>query len=65
MNTKGLTAVVFLAVAAGLSGCYESADVTVYEQGMYKGKKDPLLSQQGAAREESLKKRFQLVQLDR
>jgi len=64
MNTKGLTAVVFV-VAAGLSGCYESADVTVHKQGKYMGEKDPLLSQQGAARDESLKKRFQLVQLDR
>ena len=65
MNTKGLTAVVLLVAAAGLSGCYESTDVTVHEQGKYKGKTDPLLSQQGAARDESLKKRFQLVQLDR
>ncbi len=65
MNTKGLTAVAFLTVAVGLSGCYESTDVTVHKQGIYKGQKDPLLSQQGAARAESLKKRVQLVQVER
>jgi hypothetical protein len=51
--------------AAGLSGCWESSDVTIYEQGVYKGKKDPLMDQSAAAREEALKKRFQLVQMDR
>ncbi len=65
MNTKGLTAVVFVVAAVGLGGCYESTDVTVHKQGIYKGQKDPLLSQQGAARDESLKKRFQLVQVER
>lgn len=33
-----------LALAAGLSGCYESADVTMYEPGKYKGADDPLLA---------------------
>jgi hypothetical protein len=50
---------------AGLSGCYESTEVKVYKPGKYQGPKDPLLSQQPAAREAALKKRFELVQLDR
>ncbi len=65
MNTKGLIAIVFLAAAAGLGGCYESTDITLHEPGEYKGQRDPLLDQQGAAHDESLKKRFQLVQVER
>ena len=65
MKTKGILTVALLVGAAGLSGCYEDADVTVHEPGKYKGDKDPLLSQQAAAREEALKKRFQIVQMDR
>lgn len=65
MNTRGLIAVAFVVAAAGLSGCWEDSDVTIYAPGEYKGKKDPLLNQSAAAREEALKKRFQLVQMDR
>lgn len=49
----------------GLSGCWESADVTVHEAGKYMGAKDELLATSGASRAEGLKKRFQLVQADR
>ncbi len=48
-----------------LSGCWESSDITIAKAGQYKGKKDPLLSQNTASRAESLSKRFQLVQMDR
>lgn len=65
MNTRGLIAVATVVAAAGLSGCWEDTEVRIYKQGVYKGKKDPLLQQQAAAREEALKKRFQLVQTDR
>jgi hypothetical protein len=65
MNTRGILAVALVIAAAGLSGCYEDADVTVHEPGMYKGSTDPLLSQQASARDEALNKRFQLVQTDR
>ena len=58
-------AFVLSVVSLGLSGCWESSDVTVHEAGQYKGAKDPLLAQQGAARGEALKKRFQLGQMDR
>ena len=53
------------AISLALAGCWESTEVTVHEAGKYKGAKDPLLSQQGASRTEALKKRFQLVQMDR
>ena len=63
---KRLTLAAALAAATvALSGCWESADVTVHESGKYKGRADPLLAQQGAARSDALKKRFQLVQMDR
>ncbi len=56
-----------LAVAAlGLAGCYESTDVTIHgKESSYKGSSDPLLAQQTSARVETLKKRFDLVQIDR
>lgn len=53
------------AVTLGLTGCWESSDVTLHEAGKYKGEQDPLLNQQVSSRTESLKKRFQLVQADR
>ena len=54
-----------VAVSLSLSGCWESSDITVHNAGQYKGSRDPLLSQNTATRDEALKKRFQLVQLDR
>ena len=59
-----------MAVVAGmallLSGCYESADVTWYEPGNYKGPKDPLLAKQKKeAQQEELRQRFRMVQTDR
>jgi len=58
----GLLAAAVLALAAG---CSEAPDVTLHEPGAYKGPKDPLTTEQAAAREEELRKRFQLVQTDR
>jgi len=61
-----ITLVAALAAATlTLSGCWEASDVTVHEAGKYKGRADPLMAQQGATRAEALKKRFQLVQMDR
>jgi len=54
-----------LAAAALVAGCYETADVTVHEPGEYKGNQDPLTKQQATARAEQLRKRFELVQIDR
>ncbi|MDH3281301.1 MAG: hypothetical protein OEQ18_09245, partial [Gammaproteobacteria bacterium] len=48
-----------------LAGCYESAEVTVYEPGVYKGAQDPLMQTKGDARAETLEKRFTMVQTDR
>ena len=65
MVTKRVTLIALMASVAWLSGCYETADVTLHEPGMYKGAADPLLKQQAAARVDALRKRFDLVQADR
>jgi len=65
MNVKSAALLVVLSAGMGLSACWDSADLVVHKAGEYKGKVDPLLAQQATAREESLKKRFQLVQADR
>lgn len=65
MNKKGALAAALLAVLALLAGCYEDPNATLHEPGQYKGKLDPLLKQQTAARDQLLQKRFRLVQTDR
>jgi hypothetical protein len=53
------------AAALLVAGCYESAEVNVYEPGEYKGTADPLLSKDAESRAASLEDRFNLVQTDR
>ena len=65
MIRSTILAAVAVFVAVGVAGCYESTNVTLSQPGQYKGQKDPLLAQQTSSRSEALKKRFQLVQLDR
>ena len=66
MTMRGLLALAALSGVLLLSGCWESSDVTMHEQGVYKGRDDPLLDPKlTAEREDTLKKRFQLVQVDR
>jgi len=66
MKRRGALTIAVLASAVIMSGCYESTDVTVHEQGEFKGMKDPLLDAKSTAeREQVLAKRFQLVQVDR
>jgi len=66
MKRRGALTIAVLASAVIMSGCYESADVTVHKQGEFKGMNDPLLDAKSTAeREEILQKRFQLVQVDR
>ncbi len=48
-----------------LAGCYESTSVTSYQPGVYKGTSDPLLQASADQRAEAMKKRFELVQMDR
>ena len=52
-------------VSLALTGCWESSDVTLHEAGKYMGSKDPLSAQAAGSRDEALRKRFELVQLDR
>lgn len=66
MNIKAVILTATMVSLTGLSACYESADVTVHEPGVYKGRKDPLLEKQrDAAQQESLRQRFNMVQTDR
>ncbi len=62
---KPLLLVIGVALATALSACYESPKVALHEPGVYKGKEDPLLKGQGEQRQENLRKRFDMVQLDR
>ena len=62
---KRILAAALATASLALSGCWESADITVHESGKYKGREDPLLAQQGSSRVDALNKRFQLVQMDR
>lgn len=51
---------------AGLTACYESPDITLYEPGEYKGKDDPLLAESRSAQhEEELRERLMSIQTDR
>jgi len=60
------TLVVILLIGIGLTGCYQSADVTLHEPGEYKGAKDPLLAYEGSAeQQQKLMERFKQVQTDR
>ena len=61
---KMLTTTAIVATALLVAGCYESTEVTLHEPGAYRGEKDPLLAD-AASRQEALRKRFELVQLDR
>ncbi|MFQ5993860.1 MAG: hypothetical protein ACE5K1_02100 [Acidiferrobacterales bacterium] len=63
MSSKLLGLLVLSAVLAGLSACYESPSVTVYEPGVYKGARDPLLAKlRDPAHQEKLQQRFKDVQ---
>ena len=65
---KHLTVIACAAVAAAilLSGCYESAEVTWYEAGVYKGERDPLLGRlKNGDLQQQLEDRLHAVQTDR
>ncbi|MDH3638907.1 MAG: hypothetical protein OES09_10670 [Gammaproteobacteria bacterium] len=65
MTTKIFGIVAGALAGVLLAGCYESADVTAYEPGVYKGAQDPLMQTKADERAETLEKRFTLVQTDR
>ncbi len=55
-----------LLLASGLSGCYESPDLTYHQPGIYKGGKDPLIEKQSSLEYlVTIHKRFRNVQSDR
>ncbi len=53
-----------LIIMLALTACYEDADITLHQPGVYKGKIDRH-SQTTAQRAEILAKRFKQVQMDR
>lgn len=65
MYFRILTAATVAMLAIGLTGCWESTEITIHEPGEYKGAADPLLMADTGARSEQLKERFQTVQVDR
>ncbi len=66
MKRQTLAVATTLLYAVLVCACYESPDVKVYEPGVYKGEKDPLLEKQRSAQhQEALRQRFNLVQSDR
>lgn len=60
------TALLVVASTVLLAGCYESADVTVHEAGIYKGRNDPLIAKTATLEhQDTIAKRFNMVQTDR
>ena len=64
MKFKRRIMIPVLALAV-LGGCYESADITFHEPGIYKGRWDPLLDQRQPGRQQQLIERFKKIQTDR
>jgi hypothetical protein len=66
---KGTIAIAFAAAALtalSVCGCYQSADITWYEAGVYKGARDPLLNKlKEPELQQQLQDRFRHVQSDR
>lgn len=66
MYTRAAILLVAMLSAGALTGCYESASVTIYKPGEFKGSTDPLLAlQRQPEQQQKLQERFNLVQLDR
>ena len=67
MKTRALLKVASVALLALLgSACGRSMDVTVYEPGVYKGAKDPLVAVQATPEQKAaLQARFTKAQTDR
>lgn len=61
---KLVSTIALAATALLLSACYESTEVTRHEPGVYKGG-DDAQTQAAGNRQDALRKRFELVQLDR
>lgn len=54
------------AVLVALAGCYEPVTPTVYEPGVYKGDRDPLLAKHATPEaKQALQDRFAMSQTDR
>jgi len=65
MQKKRNFLIIGAAALFALSACYEPADVTMHQPGVYKGPTDPLLSENAEQRRETLMARFNQGQRDR
>lgn len=66
MSRKSLGLLMLCATVLALSACYESADMTVYKPGVYKGERDPLVAKLRAPEmQQQLRERFAKSQSDR
>jgi len=65
-STRVMGAAVLAAALVVLAGCGESVTPTVYEPGVYKGDRDPLLAKHATPEaKEALQERFAMSQTDR
>ena len=65
-NRRAVHAAWVAATLVALAGCYEPVTPTVYEPGVYKGDRDPLLAKHATPEaKEALQERFALSQTDR
>ncbi len=63
---KTLSLALALLGLTALVGCYEDTNVTLHEQGVYKGETDPLLKVEADKQhQQQLRERFRQVQADR
>ena len=66
MYRNALWSLTVVVAACGVTACYESPEVTMYEPGVYKGSADPLLEDlRSRDAQQTLRERFDLVQRDR
>ena len=65
-NTRVMGVACLAAALVALAGCGESVTPTVYEPGVYKGDRDPLLAKHSTTEaKEALQERFATGQTDR
>lgn len=65
-NRRAVHAAGLAALLVALAGCYEPVAPTVYEPGVYKGDRDPLLAKHATPEaKQALQERFAMSQTDR
>lgn len=63
---RKVTLTLLIVATMALGGCYESADITLHDPGVYRGGSDPLLAKQASPEQKArLSQRFEMGQTDR